>query len=694
MRQGRNVLIALVVLGLSAGFSAAQSTAASSGGDDKAKIKWLQPTLQGTTGLFEVYSGETLRKGEFSIQGGVSNYDRSPGNLDITVAPFSFTLGLADRVEWAIGWYPYKKVRAIGPLRGYYNETPFLLNPGNRVVEGDGISDFFTSVKFNLMSQTRNQPFGMAVRFNLKLPTSAEGTTRRLRQEQKGLTTGVPDGGVDVIFSKWAGPATVMLNAGVQGIGEHTSVRELQSEIRYGAGLAIGNHPVQGIFELTGKTFFGSKGPNNFNTNPRSPVDLVFGMRFLPAKWISIGAGYRLNARTWSADNREPSRSGFVGNVAINRKINRPPTAECTIDMATIQQRGRATVRVMANDPDDSNLTITWRTSGGRISESGDSATFETGDLSQTAPGRYSITAEVSDGENVATCSVDVVVEKLKIAPKVACAPASATVKTGETTTIQATATDENPGDTLTYTWEVDGQRVAESGSSFTFGTTGRNPGRHTVRVTVTDPDGMTANCESTVEIQAPPPPPQVNRAPTCQMTLSPTDVYSGASVRATARATDPDNDTLSYEWSIDGRVLSGMSGSEANISTADVGAGSHSVSLKVSDGKGLSETCSASFTVRGKIVIELPRLRIDNAAKAKLDDVALQMQNDSRLTALITGFDVAQNARVADQNGLRIARLARNYLIQQHKIDAGRIEAKSGGKGTPRRIEIDLTSR
>ena len=130
MRRVRNVLVALVLLAFSTGFNTAQSATTLNDGKNRDRIKWLQPTLQGTTGLFNVYSAEGLRQGEFSFQGGASNYDRNPGNLDITNIPFTFTLGLHDRLEWSVGFLPWRRVRTIGSRRGgYYNETPFL-RPG------------------------------------------------------------------------------------------------------------------------------------------------------------------------------------------------------------------------------------------------------------------------------------------------------------------------------------------------------------------------------------------------------------------------------------------------------------------------------------------------------------------------------------------------------------------------------------
>ncbi|HTK27224.1 MAG TPA: hypothetical protein VL327_11750, partial [Pyrinomonadaceae bacterium] len=43
----------------------------------------------GPTGLFTVYDGQTLRKGEFTFSAAWSNFDRDPGNADFTEIPVS-----------------------------------------------------------------------------------------------------------------------------------------------------------------------------------------------------------------------------------------------------------------------------------------------------------------------------------------------------------------------------------------------------------------------------------------------------------------------------------------------------------------------------------------------------------------------------------------------------------------------------
>src|SRR3954449_10934904 len=53
----------------------------------------------GPTGLFTVYDGQTLRKGEWTLSAAWSNFDRDPGNADFTDIPLSFQYGLTNRVE-------------------------------------------------------------------------------------------------------------------------------------------------------------------------------------------------------------------------------------------------------------------------------------------------------------------------------------------------------------------------------------------------------------------------------------------------------------------------------------------------------------------------------------------------------------------------------------------------------------------
>ncbi|HEY9283257.1 MAG TPA: hypothetical protein VIP46_07370 [Pyrinomonadaceae bacterium] len=87
-------------------------------------------TPGGPTGLFTVYDGQTLRKGEFTFSFAYSNFDRDPGNVDITEVPVSFQIGLSDHLELFFNTDAYRGVKVNNPaqLSSFYlpNSQLFL----------------------------------------------------------------------------------------------------------------------------------------------------------------------------------------------------------------------------------------------------------------------------------------------------------------------------------------------------------------------------------------------------------------------------------------------------------------------------------------------------------------------------------------------------------------------------------------
>lgn len=76
----------------------------------------------GPTGLFTIYDGQTLRRGEFTFSAAYSNYDRDPGNVDITEVPVSFQVGLSDYVELFFNTDAYRGIKVNSPrnLSSFY----------------------------------------------------------------------------------------------------------------------------------------------------------------------------------------------------------------------------------------------------------------------------------------------------------------------------------------------------------------------------------------------------------------------------------------------------------------------------------------------------------------------------------------------------------------------------------------------
>ena len=76
----------------------------------------------GPTGLFTIYDGATIRKGEFTFSIAYSNFDRDPGNVDIVDVPLSFNVGLNDHIELFFKTNGYRGIKVNSPsnLSSFY----------------------------------------------------------------------------------------------------------------------------------------------------------------------------------------------------------------------------------------------------------------------------------------------------------------------------------------------------------------------------------------------------------------------------------------------------------------------------------------------------------------------------------------------------------------------------------------------
>lgn len=92
----------------------------------------------GPTGLFTIYDGQTLRKGEFTFSIAASNYDRDPGNVDITEIPVSFQIGLSDHLELFFNTDAYRAIKVNSPnnLSSFYLPNSSLIVNGRRTTGG------------------------------------------------------------------------------------------------------------------------------------------------------------------------------------------------------------------------------------------------------------------------------------------------------------------------------------------------------------------------------------------------------------------------------------------------------------------------------------------------------------------------------------------------------------------------------
>ena len=116
----------------------------------------------GPTGLFTVYDGQTLRRGEWTFSAAYSNFDRDPGNADFVEVPISFQIGLSDYLELFFNTDAYRavKINSSANLSGFYLPNSRLngVSPAAVILapQGPGASQYPNAAIFRPQG---DQPF-------------------------------------------------------------------------------------------------------------------------------------------------------------------------------------------------------------------------------------------------------------------------------------------------------------------------------------------------------------------------------------------------------------------------------------------------------------------------------------------------------------------------------------------------------
>jgi outer membrane protein OmpA-like peptidoglycan-associated protein len=176
--------------------------------------------------------------------------------------------------------------------------------------------------------------------------------------------------------------------------------------------------------------------------------------------------------------------------------------------------------------------------------------------------------------------------------------------------------------------------------------------------------------------------------------------VQPGGSSTITSVASSPDNRRLTYNYSATAGSISG------NDSTTTLNAGnspgSITVTCNVADDRNPALTASATTAVNvvapppqapptpaapeasklNQIDFKKNSPRVDNAAKAILDEVALRLQRDSDAKVVLVG-EADPSEKNAAQLASQRAFNAKTYLVTEKGIDASRIETRTGSEGT-----------
>ncbi|HEY2115999.1 MAG TPA: OmpA family protein [Candidatus Angelobacter sp.] len=174
---------------------------------------------------------------------------------------------------------------------------------------------------------------------------------------------------------------------------------------------------------------------------------------------------------------------------------------------------------------------------------------------------------------------------------------------------------------------------------------------------------------------------------PKITCSASPASLRAGENASISCEAVSPDNRPINITYVANGGKLS-SNRNQATLDTTDVGAGPISVRATAFDDRQLSASTVVTVNVESPApamptaqkLMELDFKPgsgyVDNRSKAVLDDVALKLQQDPNLTAVLSGSADAGEPRTM---ALQRAQNAMAYLTKSKGIDPQRIQVKAG---------------
>jgi outer membrane protein OmpA-like peptidoglycan-associated protein len=291
-------------------------------------------------------------------------------------------------------------------------------------------------------------------------------------------------------------------------------------------------------------------------------------------------------------------------------------------------------------------------------------------------------------------------------APTVAtlgCSASPTSIFPGDPVTVTATAGSLDPK--LNVLYSITGPGVTATGATATVATGALAPGSYTVKCGVKEgkagKEGQkpweVADASASFTIKPFEP-------PTVSCSANPSTIKPGETANVSATGMSPQNRPLTFAYTATAGTVSGT-GSSAVFNSTGAPTGAAGITCTVSDDKGQIAAANTTVTILAPYVIPVPHTqalcsitfdkdkkrpsRVDNEAKACLDEVALDLQRQSDAKAVVVGSSdamekeaTAKEARKALKNKhVKVIDLAaeravnvKGYLVTDKGIDASRV--------------------
>ena len=574
----------------------------------------------------------------------------SPGTLNPIVVPTSFTTEPS-----------------------YLPDAPFL----SRIYGESSFTNFVAGAKWRWTGP--NNPFGVGIiPFYRWYPDKGKDAAG-FNQLQRGASPGgnIGDFGL-VLFADGRLSKSVNLSANV-GYIRNSNPKDpsggtlLDRPDEWIAGIGVDfpiNKHIQPIGELRSTQYVGGT-ENAFNNNP---VEFLVGVKIYPRRWWGVGAWYRrqLNDQRFKnfnlVDNTVPIAQ--ITGVCV-RNPPSDPTCPGGTSRGIVIVPGTSVISTNVGEP----LGFTPSSD-----PHGFGAQFWIGHRNAREP------AILPNQPPVASLAASVATITLPCPPETT----SSTCPTTASTTVGLTTTASDPdGDTLLYTYTVTGGRVTGEGANVSWDLSGVGPGTYTASVEVDDGCGCITASSTTVTIAACSDCHPILVCPTVTVDC-PSEGNEGTPITFKAEykpGTPPVSPT--YNWTVSaGTITSGQGTDTITVDTA--GKGGQTITATVELG-GLDPSCgrtaSCSTPIKGQPPIsrkfdEYGNIRF-NDEKARLDNFAIQLQNEPTAQGYIIGYGSC------DAEGQTRANRAKDYLVNTRGIDGSRLTVVDGGCMPELKVEL-----
>ena len=554
----------------------------------------------------------------------------SPGSLSPIVIPISFTTAPS-----------------------YLPDAPFV----NRLYGESSFGNFVGGAKIRLTSP-RN-PFGFGFipfyRWYPDKPSDAQG----FNQLQRGASPGANFGDFGlVLFADGRLSKSVNLSANLGYIlnsnpkAGNSTLLDRPDELIAGIGVDFPiNKYVQPIAEFRSTQYVAGRTPNAF---PNNPIEFLVGVKLYPSRWWGFGAWYRRALNDQRQGNFNPADS---------------TTGVGQITGVSVPARGIVVVPGTSFVATSAGFPLGFQPSSDPY---GFGFQFFAGHRNKREP---SILPNQPPTASLAASTAMITMP---------CAPGShskagSCPATANTTVGLATTASDPDGDTLLYSYTVTGGRITGEGANVSWDLSGVGPGTYTASVEVDDGCGCLTSSTTTVTV--------ANCGDCVPDLVCGTVSANGAdgaeegspiTFHAVYTQGTP---TVSptYSWSVSAGTITGGQGTDT-ITVDTKGTGGQTITASVDLG-GLDPSCghTASASTGIKPVVkprkfdEYGNIRF-NDEKARLDNFAIQLQNEPTSRGVIVGYGSCGT------EGTTRANRAKDYLVNTRGIDAGRLDVMDGG--------------